>query len=102
MRMHKPRITSYSSPRLAPPGKVSNPLYGSPAWRQLRAAVVEAAGGVCQGCGARGVRLYGDHVVELRDDPGRALEPSNVAALCAKCHGKKTAQQRADRRFTVA
>jgi len=45
---------------------------------------------------ARGQRLYGDHVVELRDG-GELLDKANVQILCAACHGRKTADARRQR-----
>jgi 5-methylcytosine-specific restriction endonuclease McrA len=47
----------------------------------------------CAACGAAGseVRLYVDHVVELKDG-GAWLDPLNAQVLCGSCHNKKTAE----------
>jgi 5-methylcytosine-specific restriction endonuclease McrA len=68
-------------------------------WRKL---VLDRAGWRCQapGCGRQGgrggVRLFADHIVE-RKDGGAPLDPENGMALCASCHGFKTARERAKR-----
>jgi len=41
---------------------------------------------------ARGKRIYGDHIRELKDR-GEALDPANIMLRCASCHGKKTATE---------
>ena len=70
--------------------------YLTPEHKAWRSAVVARAGGCCQACGRSGVRLYADHVVELRDG-GAPLDPSNGQALCGACHTRKTAAARAVR-----
>ena len=59
-------------------------IYGSAAWKRLRAAVLREATG-CAWCGATGVRLTADHVLTVRRAPDLALEPSNVVASCVSC-----------------
>lgn len=76
--------------------------YGTPeheAWSQL---VIERAGYRCEGFDhdertpRQGVKLYADHITELQDG-GAPLDPANGQALCARCHGRKTARARAAR-----
>ena len=40
-----------------------------------------------------GIRLLGDHVVEIKDG-GARLDPSNVMLRCYSCHARKTAEER--------
>ena len=77
--------------------KQPDPHYNTPEHRAWSTAVKERAGWRCEDCGATGVKLYADHVVELKDggDPF-----GQGHALCASCHGRKTADERA-RRFGV-
>jgi 5-methylcytosine-specific restriction enzyme A len=42
-------------------------------------------------------RIYGDHVVELRDG-GEFLDPRNICLRCAACHTRKTMAARRDSR----
>ena len=80
----------------APAPKKADPFYLSPAWRTLMRKLTASRGSVCQQCGREGVRLFGDHIHELKDG-GAALDPSNIKLLCGSCHTKKTAQVRAAR-----
>ena len=76
--------------RLPAPPKLALPFYQSPEWRALRDQVISARGKQCERCSARGF-VIADHKVEIRDG-GARLDPSNIRLLCAKCHGRKTAQ----------
>jgi 5-methylcytosine-specific restriction endonuclease McrA len=69
-----------------PPGE--RQFYSSAAWRKLAAAVVAAADGRCQSCGAEGVTLTAGHRVSIRLSPGRALDPSNLRAECRSCQNR--------------
>ena len=82
-----------AAPRLSSPPKMVVPFYQSPEWRALVLALRRLRGDRCEGCGAAGSgkRLYGDHIVELKDG-GAKLDPGNVRLLCGKCHGIKTAR----------
>ena len=96
-----PRLKGISGPlrasapqRLKPPPKQAESHYRTPEHRAWSAKVIQAAGGMCQDCGRSGVRLFADHVHELRDggDPfgqGRAI--------CGACHTRVTAARRAAR-----
>lgn len=79
-----------------PPPKRADPFYLSKPWRQLMRQLVSSRGDACQECGRSGVRLFGDHIHELKDG-GSHLDPSNIKLLCGSCHTKKTAKARAAR-----
>ncbi len=87
-----------------PPAKQADPRYLSLEHRSWRNVVLARANYRCERCGVKGwggngnVRLFADHVVEIKDDPSRALDPANGQALCGSCHTKKTLRER-DKRF---
>ena len=93
-----PRLASPDLRRVSPAPKVAAPIYGTPEHRAWRTEVIRRAGGRCQVCGVGGVRLFADHVVELRDG-GAPFDPANGQALCGSHHTKKTAEIR---RFRAA
>ncbi len=74
--------------------KQPDPHYQTPEHRAWAKAVKERAGWRCEECGATGVKLYADHVVELKDG-GDPLGQGR--ALCASCHTTKTHRARAER-----
>jgi 5-methylcytosine-specific restriction protein A len=76
--------------------KTTDPAYATPEHRAWALAVKTRARWHCQECGAVGVRLFADHIVELKDG-GAALDPANGQALCGRCHTKKTLNVRAKR-----
>jgi 5-methylcytosine-specific restriction endonuclease McrA len=40
-----------------------------------------------------------DHIVSIRDDPSRRLDPTNIQSLCKTCHDKvRQREQAAERR----
>lgn len=80
----------------APSKKVTDPHYGTQAHKDWAAEVIRRAGYQCEECGAKDVRLYADHVKEIRDG-GAPLDPANGCARCARCHGRKTADERKKR-----
>lgn len=98
--MNRPRLRNLA-PRLAPidvrtskpPPKTTDPFYLSPAWRQLMTRLIAERGRRCQTCGRTNCRIFGDHIVELKDG-GAPLEPSNVLLRCGSCHTRKTARER--------
>lgn len=98
MRTIGQRVASAARSRVAPQPKTVDPHYLTPEHAAWRAAVLRRAGYRCEGlaCGAKGVKLYADHVVELRDG-GSKTDPANGQALCARCHARKTARARAQR-----
>jgi 5-methylcytosine-specific restriction protein A len=78
-----------------PPGaiKLTAAFYKSPAWQALMRALIAERGRVCASCGAKGGRIYGDHIEELVDG-GAPLDPGNIELLCGACHNRKTARER--------
>ena len=79
-----------SAPRKLPPApKVTLPFYRTPEWKGLMARVIAKRGRRCEDCGRSGCRVFGDHVVELKDG-GAALDERNVRLRCGSCHGLKT------------
>ena len=93
------------STRIAPPmhsdaparsAKPTLDFYGSAAWKAIRLEVQRECRRTCQRCGMADTRIYVDHIVELRDG-GAPLERSNLMGLCAPCHAKKSAREKAKR-----
>jgi 5-methylcytosine-specific restriction enzyme A len=92
------------SPRMKvrPAAKVAAPFYLSRDWRDLVAHIIAQRGAVCEdpahdpSRAREGVRIFGDHIQELRDG-GAAFDPQNIMLRCASCHSKKTAAMRAAR-----
>lgn len=99
----KPRLRSLS-PRVAtgdhrtskPGPKVVAPFYLTPEWRSLMLRLIDERGRRCQQCGLTNCRIFGDHIVELKDG-GTSLDPDNVLLLCGSCHTRKTVGARAAR-----
>ena len=58
-------------------------------WKALRFQALRRDGFACVQCGVRG-RLEVDHVQPVRTHPERAFDLSNLQALCASCHTRKT------------
>lgn len=87
------RVASMASVRVVE--KAVAPYYLTEEHRQWRATVIARAGNHCQGkdCDREGVRLYADHIVEVKDG-GSPCDPENGQALCGSCHGLKTHAER--------
>lgn len=91
--------------RLIPPAKRSAPIYSSPEWRALLAVIIRQRGRRCEDpkCDVPGGRtdgvIYGDHIREIRDN-GALLDPQNIMLRCARCHGRKTAEEKRSRTIT--
>lgn len=70
---------------------VSKRFYNSPEWRQIRHTVLSRDLGLCVLCRHDGLittsRLV-HHIVELREDRGKGLDPSNLITVCGACHNK--------------
>ncbi|MCP1832817.1 HNH endonuclease signature motif containing protein [Bradyrhizobium sp. USDA 4545] len=98
---HKLRPSARPSRIMVRP-KEAAPFYLSPEWKALMRQIIKVRGRRCEdpqhdvAKPREDVRLYGDHIVEIADG-GRKLDPSNVMLRCGPCHGRKTAQSRADR-----
>ena len=68
-------------------------FYHSKAWQDVRSYVWDRAHGLCERCAERGEVKPADVVhhkvplsVENVNDPGIALNPDNLIALCNECH----------------
>lgn len=102
LRAAPPRLRAAPSRFPAQPKERAD-HYGTPAHEAWARAVKERAGWKCEGADhepgqpRQGVKLYADHVQEITDAPHLALDPTNGQALCASCHGRKTAQARRQR-----
>jgi 5-methylcytosine-specific restriction endonuclease McrA len=98
-----------AAPRLKPakqglafPEKKAEPFYSTPEFREWRDLVIKRAGNACQGknCGRTGVRLFADHIKEIRDG-GEKLDLSNGQALCGSCHTLKTVAEKSRRHSNI-
>ena len=78
------------------PLKRADAFYVSKEWRALMSTILKQRGRVCERCGRSGCRIFGDHIVELKDG-GAKLDPKNVQLLCGSCHTAKTARAKAQR-----
>lgn len=66
-------------------------FYNSARWRKLRAMFLRAHP-LCVDCeklerATLATQVH--HVEERRTNPARALDPTNLAGLCARCHGRR-------------
>ena len=61
------------------------------------AAVKARAGHACERCGRNEVRMFADHIVELKDG-GLPFALSNGQCLCGSCHTWKTVRSGRARR----
>jgi 5-methylcytosine-specific restriction enzyme A len=107
-RDRKPRLsmlgnrTALFDTRSAKPApKRADPFYLSAEWRALVADIIRERGARCEdSCchypGRTGVRVFGDHIVELKDG-GAPLDKTNVMLRCGSCHTRKTNAERARR-----
>jgi 5-methylcytosine-specific restriction enzyme A len=74
-------------------------LYGSGPWKRFRESIRRARV-LCEDCRAGGRVVVGSHVhhlIDPRDDPSLAFEPSNVRLLCHSCHSTTHAKQQGRR-----
>jgi len=66
-------------------------FYVSPAWLAMRERILVRDHGLCQLCLREGRITPADtvhHIVELREDWSRRLDPDNLVAICAACHNR--------------
>jgi len=87
------RLKTISTSRLATPPKRADRFYATPAWQQLMGRLIAKRGRRCEECGRTDCRIFGDHVIELKDG-GAELDEGNIRLLCQSCHGKKTVVER--------
>lgn len=78
---------------------IRDKFYDTPEWRKTRKEYLEQHPW-CQlrlkDCKRRATQV--DHK-KPRSEGGASLDPSNLQGLCSSCHGKKTLQQRRERRL---
>lgn len=79
-------------------------FYSSPAWKNIRKAVLKERGGLCEMCLKKGIyraATLAHHIVPLTAEnvgnPEISLNTENLMALCADCH----AAIHSTRRYTV-
>lgn len=83
-------------PRIGQGKKQADAHYTTPAHEAWALAVKERDGFACvdprhdPAKPRHGVKLYADHVQEIKDAPHLALVVANGRTLCAACHGRKT------------
>lgn len=102
--LFKARLGTIDTRTVKPPTKTAAPIYGSPEWRSFIAGVIAERGRICEDprCktpGRRGMRVFGDHIIELKDG-GALLDGRNVMLRCGSCHTRKTFEERAKRSAT--
>ena len=88
------------------PEKKAAPFYLTPEWRALMDSIIAQRFGSranarcedpeCKRPHRRGIRIFGDHVVEVKDG-GALLDPRNILCRCGSCHTRKTAEVRSAR-----
>lgn len=74
----------------------SKQFYDSSQWRQTRALKL-ARNPLCEGCQRAGkltAASHVHHIVELKTDWDRRLDPSNLESLCHSCHSRLHAAPR--------
>lgn len=75
-------------------------LYNTDRWRELRADQLLREP-FCRECAKAGRRTYAtvaDHIVPHRGDTRLFHDLANLQSLCERCHNRKTAKERAERR----
>ena len=80
------------------PPKVAESIYTTPEFKDWALKVKKRAGFRCEapGCGRVGVRMFADHIVEVKDG-GAKFDLRNGQCLCGSCHTTKTAAERSRR-----
>ena len=96
LTMLKPKLASVDLRTAAPPPKVADEFYSSREWREARAECIRRAHFRCSNCPRVGIRLFADHITELKDG-GHPTSQANLQALCGSCHTAKTAEARRQR-----
>ena len=95
------RIVALETRAALPPLKTAEPIYASHEYAEWRRIVIGGAHGYCQDPSCKypnrhGIRLFADHVIELKDG-GAPFDPSNGLARCGSCHTIKTVAERKKR-----
>lgn len=104
----KGRIPTVATHRIKLAPKTVDAVYQTPEHRAWRDAVLARAGHRCEARDDRGQRctkatplhrMFADHIREIKDG-GALHDLENGQCLCGSHHTAKTAQRRADRRFS--
>lgn len=69
----------------------SKAFYNSLAWKRLTSIVKVRTDGLCAMCYHDEIMTKGaivHHIVPIRDDWSKRLDPANCVMLCQKCHNK--------------
>lgn len=67
-------------------------VYRSPKWRRLRSQVLSEEP-LCRAC-RNAMPVHVDHIQPIVSRPDLAFVRSNLQALCAPCHSRKTATEK--------
>lgn len=100
--MAGPTIKTTDTRTTMPEPKRADPFYLTPEWQALMRRIIAERGRVCEDphCDSKthkpGMRVFGDHVVELRDG-GAKLDKRNIMLRCGASHTRKTVAARAKR-----
>ncbi|MFY0167308.1 HNH endonuclease [Bacillus anthracis] len=73
--------------------KNSRSFYNSRLWKDMREFIYRRDHGLCVQCRSNDIIKIGDvvdHIIPIRVDWSKRLEPSNLQTLCHACHNKKT------------
>lgn len=89
-------IRTVDARSVKPLPKTAEAFYLSPEWRALMKRIIAKRGRRCEECERTGTRIFGDHIIELKDG-GAPLDEANVMCRCGSCHTKKTVVARAAR-----
>ena len=74
-----------------------NRFYKTAAWRHLSHAML-VQHPICQSCHEKGIIKMAnlvDHIVPIREDWSKRLDPNNLQTLCYACHTEKTKEDHA-------
>ncbi|MCU5226741.1 HNH endonuclease [Bacillus tropicus] len=72
--------------------KSSRSFYNSRLWKDMRELIYRRDHGLCVQCRSKDIIKIGDvvdHIIPIRVDWSKRLEPSNLQTLCHACHNKK-------------
>ncbi|MBW3492284.1 HNH endonuclease [Bacillus sp. FDAARGOS_1420] len=73
--------------------KSSRSFYNSRLWKDMRELMYRRDHGLCVPCRSKDIIQIGDvvdHIIPIRVDWSKRLEPTNLQTLCHACHNKKT------------
>lgn len=100
LRWIKSGLTALDTSIARAPPKIADGFYLLEERRALLASVIKQPGRVCERCGRTGCRIFGGHILEVKEG-GARLDPENVMLLCGSCHTSKTAYTKARRAAKV-